>query len=173
MGARSGNNYLTALRKLKAEVWIGGERVQDPTVHPAFVHCARSVASLYDMQAEHPEAMTYRTEDGDRAGMSFIQPKGAEDVRKRSQMFRRWAEYSHGMMGRSPDYLNASIAAMAAAHQFFADSDPRFGETTYQLNNIVRVAPDPSLFQIPADYTIVDDKPGTFNMQVSKPVITP
>jgi 4-hydroxyphenylacetate 3-monooxygenase len=128
MGARSGNNYLTALRRLKAEVWLGGERVEDPTVHPAFVHCARSVASLYDMQAEHPEAMTYRTEDGDRAGISFIQPKSAEDVRKRSQMFRRWAEYSHGMMGRSPDYLNASIAAMAAAHQFFAGSDPRFGD---------------------------------------------
>jgi 4-hydroxyphenylacetate 3-monooxygenase len=42
-------------------------------------------------------------------------------------MFRRWAEYSHGMMGRTPDYLNASLAAMAAAHEFFAASDPRFG----------------------------------------------
>lgn len=54
-----------------------------------------------------------------------------------------------------------------------SNSDPRFGETTYQLTNISRVAPDPSLFQIPADYTIVDDKPGTFNMQVSKPTTTP
>lgn len=54
-----------------------------------------------------------------------------------------------------------------------SNSDPRFGETIYQLTNISRVAPDPSLFQIPADYTIVDDKPGTFNMQVSKPVTTP
>ena len=43
-------------------------------------------------------------------------------------MFRRWAEYSGGMLGRTPDYLNASIAAMAAAGQFFADSDPRFGD---------------------------------------------
>ena len=93
MGARSGNNYLTALRKLKAEVWIGGARVEDPTVHPAFVHCASSIASLYDMQIEHPGAMTYRLEDGERAGLSFIQPRDADDVRKRSAMFRRWAEY--------------------------------------------------------------------------------
>jgi 4-hydroxyphenylacetate 3-monooxygenase len=128
MGARSGNNYLTALRKLKAEVWIGGTRVEDPTVHPALVHCARSVASLYDMQMEHPEAMTYRLDDGDRAGMSFIQPKDGEEVRKRGAMFRQWAEYSGGMIGRSPDYLNASIAAMASARRFFADSDPRFGD---------------------------------------------
>jgi 4-hydroxyphenylacetate 3-monooxygenase len=127
MGARSGNNYLSAMRKLKAEVWIGGERVADRTVHQAFVHCARSLASLYDMQMERPEAMTFRTGDGDRAGLSFIQPQSADDVRKRSLMFRRWAEYSHGMMGRTPDYLNASLAAMAAAHEFFAASDPRFG----------------------------------------------
>jgi hypothetical protein len=32
------------------------------------------------------------------------------------------------------------------------NSDPRFGETTYNLTNISQAAPDPSLFQIPADY---------------------
>lgn len=128
MGARSGNNFLTALRKLKADVWIGGARVEDPTVHPAFVNCARSLASLYDMQIEHPEAMTYRLDEGGRAGLSFIQPQNPEDVRRRGTMFRRWAEYSGGMMGRSPDYLNASIAAMAAAWKFFAQSEPRFGD---------------------------------------------
>jgi 4-hydroxyphenylacetate 3-monooxygenase len=128
MGARSGNNYLSALRRLKAEVWLGGQRVDDPTTHPALVHCARSVASLYDMQMEHPEAMTFRLDDGDRAGISFLQPRNAEDVRKRSLMFRRWAEFSGGMLGRTPDYLNASIAAMAAAWRFFGASDPRFGD---------------------------------------------
>ncbi len=32
-------------------------------------------------------------------------------------------------------------------------SDPRFGETTYRLQNIVRAEPPPDLFQVPADYT--------------------
>ncbi len=36
MGARSGNNYLSSLKKLGAEVWIGGARVGDVTAHPAF-----------------------------------------------------------------------------------------------------------------------------------------
>ena len=128
MGARSGNNYLSSLKKLNAEVWIGGERVGEVTSHPAFRHCARSLASLYDMQIERPEAMTYRTDDGDRAGMSFIQPKSIEELRKRSRMFRRGPNFSGGMLGRTPDYLNASIAAMAAARDFFAASDPRFGD---------------------------------------------
>jgi hypothetical protein len=32
-------------------------------------------------------------------------------------------------------------------------SDPRNGETTYKLTNIVRAEPDPGLFVVPADYT--------------------
>ena len=37
------------------------------------------------------------------------------------------------------------------------NSDPRFGETTYQLTNIVRGGQDPTLFQVPADYNSSTD----------------
>jgi hypothetical protein len=36
-------------------------------------------------------------------------------------------------------------------------SDPRMGEQTFQLTNIVRSEPDASLFTIPSDFRIVDD----------------
>jgi len=128
MGARSGNNYLSALKKFGAEIWIGGERVREVTSHPAFQNCARSLASLYDLQMERPEAMTFRTDDGGRAGLSFIQPKTADEVRKRGHMMKVWADFGCGFLGRTPDYLNVSIAAMAAAHEFFSESDPRYGD---------------------------------------------
>jgi hypothetical protein len=35
-------------------------------------------------------------------------------------------------------------------------SDPRMGEQTFQLKNIVRTEPDASLFTVPADFTIID-----------------
>jgi hypothetical protein len=35
-------------------------------------------------------------------------------------------------------------------------SDPRFGEHTYKLTNIVRAEPSPSLFDVPSDYTVVE-----------------
>ena len=35
-------------------------------------------------------------------------------------------------------------------------SDPRFGETTYRLTNVSRSEPSPQLFEIPADFTVVD-----------------
>lgn len=36
-----------------------------------------------------------------------------------------------------------------------ANSDPRFGETTYQVTDIVQGPQDPALFQIPADYVSI------------------
>jgi hypothetical protein len=35
------------------------------------------------------------------------------------------------------------------------NTDPRFGTTTYELTNISQSSPDPSLFRVPADYTIL------------------
>ena len=35
-------------------------------------------------------------------------------------------------------------------------SDPRFGETTYRLTNVSRAEPSPQLFEIPADFTVLD-----------------
>ena len=35
-------------------------------------------------------------------------------------------------------------------------SDPRIGTTTYSLQNVSRAEPDPTLFQVPADYTVTD-----------------
>jgi len=35
-------------------------------------------------------------------------------------------------------------------------SDPRLGEQTFQLTNIVRAEPEPSLFTIPADFKVVE-----------------
>ncbi len=36
------------------------------------------------------------------------------------------------------------------------NSDPRFGVTTYQVTNIVQGVQDPSLFQVPSDYTVIE-----------------
>ncbi|HEY2484003.1 MAG TPA: 4-hydroxyphenylacetate 3-hydroxylase N-terminal domain-containing protein [Candidatus Binataceae bacterium] len=128
MGARSGNNYLSALKKLGAEIWLGNERIRDVTSHPAFASRARATASIYDMQIENPEAMTFRTEDGGRAGLSFIQPRSAEELRKRGKMIKTWADYTCGFPADTPDLVNVSLAAMDAAQQFFGASDSRHGD---------------------------------------------
>ena len=49
-------------------------------------------------------------------------------------------------------------------------TDPRFGETTYRLTNIVRAEPSPDLFEPPPDFTVVDAgaAPGTM-LRMRKP----
>jgi len=41
-------------------------------------------------------------------------------------------------------------------------NDPRMGEQTFRLTNIVRAEPDPSLFTVPADFKIIEGGPKTF-----------
>jgi hypothetical protein len=48
-------------------------------------------------------------------------------------------------------------------------SDPRFGETTYRLTNIVRAEPPAELFQLPADYKIESPKAIPFDMRKVPP----
>ena len=43
-------------------------------------------------------------------------------------MMLRWARTTCGMMGRSPDFMNVTFAAWAAAARYFARGRPEFGE---------------------------------------------
>jgi hypothetical protein len=38
-------------------------------------------------------------------------------------------------------------------------NDPRFGEIVYKLTNISRSEPDPSLFQLPSDFKVMNNLP--------------
>jgi len=40
-------------------------------------------------------------------------------------------------------------------------NDPRMGEQTFRLTNIVRAEPDPSLFAVPSDFKVIDGGPKT------------
>jgi hypothetical protein len=46
--------------------------------------------------------------------------------------------------------------------------NPQFGETTFQLTNIVRAEPDPALFQVPPNYTIQSGRPSTNNVPAGR-----
>jgi hypothetical protein len=56
----------------------------------------------------------------------------------------------------SERWFSPELKALVLSRQ----SDPRFGETTYRLSSIARGDPDPSLFEVPSDYTIVEPGAG-------------
>jgi len=47
-------------------------------------------------------------------------------------------------------------------------NDPRFGEQTYRLTNIVRSEPDPSLFSLPNGYKLITEPAGTYTVSPTK-----
>ena len=141
MPARTGADYLQGLKARSPEVWLGNERIRDVTMHPALRRGARSVAHLYDMQHDPVlrEEMTYPSPtSGQRVGLSFITPRTQEELRLRTRMMLHWARYSGGMLGRSPDYLNVSLMASAAAAEFYAQNDPRFADNVRNYYTYVR-----------------------------------
>lgn len=141
MPARTGAEYLQGLKERDAQIWLGNERIRDVTTHSALRHCAHSIAHLYDMQHDPNlrDEMTYVSPDsGQPVGLSFITPRSLADLQQRSRMMRHWARYSGGMIGRSPDYLNVSLMAMAAAADFFAQNDPRFANNARNYYTYVR-----------------------------------
>jgi 4-hydroxyphenylacetate 3-monooxygenase len=142
MGARNGKQFLQRLDSVPREIWYGDKKITGSvSEHPVFRGVAKSLAALYDMQLrpDMVEMMTYRSPSSDEpVGASFLQPKTADDLRKRSSMMRAWANYSGGMMGRTPDYLNSSIMAMASASEFFGREGRDFASNVQRYYEYVR-----------------------------------
>ena len=142
MGARRGKEFLARLDETPRELWYGGDRITARvSTHPVFANIAKSIADLYEMQGlpELQEIMTYESPTtGKRVGMSFLQPKTKEDLSRRTTMMKAWADYSGGMLGRTPDYLNSSVMAMAAASEFFAKGEVDFAANIRNYYEYVR-----------------------------------
>jgi len=142
MGAVSGRKFLQRLDSTPRELWYGEEKVTGSvSTHRAFRGVAKSISALYDMQLnpDLQDIMTYRSpKTGDLVGSSFLQPRTKEDLAKRTAMMKTWANFSGGIMGRTADYLNSSVMAMAAAKDFFGGEGKDFASNIERYYEHVR-----------------------------------
>jgi 4-hydroxyphenylacetate 3-monooxygenase oxygenase component len=146
MGARGGDSYISGLRAHPKEVWVSGRKVSDVTRDPVFRRPVAAMAMIYDCQ-EQPDLrarMVYRPEtNGEEVGLSFIIPRSRLELEQRRETMRIWGEATFGLMGRSPDYLNTLLAAMADAPEYFAEGGARYAENVL---NYYRHCRDNDLF---------------------------
>src|SRR3712207_1174623 len=120
-GARTGEQYLAGLKGEGREIWLEGERIEDPATHPKLEGAARSLARLFDLQHEGPDAFLMESPDtGQPVNVTHIQPKSREDLERRRTASKRIADATAGMMGRTPDYLNYTFACFAARADVWA-----------------------------------------------------
>jgi 4-hydroxyphenylacetate 3-monooxygenase len=125
---RTGADYLDSLDDGR-RVLIGKDLVTDVTAHPAFRNTARSFARIYDLKRspENVEAMSFE-EGGERHSAWYILPRTKEDLRKRSEAHRRVAQWSHGLLGRSPDHVSTFVSGMRMMPEMFEEGRRGFGD---------------------------------------------
>ena len=109
---RSGKDHLETLRDGR-NVYVGSEKVDDVTRHPAFRAAAATVAAIYDMKADpaNRDVMTYE-EDGGRHSIYYLRPRSRDDLQRRMLGHRRIADLTLGMFGRSPDHVASFVTGM-------------------------------------------------------------
>lgn len=122
MGARTGQTYLTHLRMSGPEVWIGKERVQDVTTHPATSGAAHEIARLYDLQHEpglRDKLLYPSPTSGELVSTQFLLPHTSEDLEKRREMHKYWADATYGFMGRTTDFIGAMLTGWYISADYF------------------------------------------------------
>ena len=116
---RSGDDYLKSLKDGRV-VYVGKERIDDVTTHPAFRNAARTVASIYDMKRapERREEMSFEA-NGDRHSIYYLRARNREDLAARTNAHRVIADATYGLFGRSPDYVASLVTGMSAKPEVF------------------------------------------------------
>ena len=113
MPARTGEQFLQNLADDRS-IWVGGEKVSDVANHPAFSGAAHALAEVFDLQHREADAcLMPDPETGEPINISHIIPRSREDLIKRHKCLERISEFSVGLMGRTPDYMNVTFAGFA------------------------------------------------------------
>jgi 4-hydroxyphenylacetate 3-monooxygenase len=113
MPARTGEQFLKGLRGPR-EIWVDGERISDVVDHPKLGGAAQALADVFDLHHKQADiCLMPDPETGEPMPVSHMIPHSREDLAKRGKALRQVAEFSVGLMGRTPDYMNVTFAGFA------------------------------------------------------------
>lgn len=109
----TGKEKLERMRDGRA-IYIGAERVEDVTTHPAFAQGARTVAGLYDLKADPAKRDLFSfEEDGERYSLYWLRCRSRDDLARRMAALKAIADFTYGFMGRSPDQVSGLVTGLA------------------------------------------------------------
>lgn len=153
MGARTGQQFLAGLRARPRSIWLEGDKVDDVTTHPALSGAANTLAAVFDRQFEYADdCLIPEPETGEQINISHMLPRSIDDLRARATGLSRISEFTVGLMGRTPDYMNMKFAAFHAAPKFFAGVG---GYNTEGSDNLMRFCERLARDDIALTHTII------------------
>ncbi len=150
MPARTGAQFLRDLADGR-EIWVGGEKISAVAEHPALTGAAQALAEVFDLQHQAADVcLMPDPETGEQINVSHIIPRSADDLQRRHRALERIAEYSVGLMGRTPDYMNVTYAGFAGRCDEWAVNGNEVG-----AENLVRYQKKLAREDIALTHTIV------------------
>ncbi len=137
---KDGTGHLRSLQDGR-DIRLNGERIGDPTQHPAFRNACRTAAGFYDFQSQpdHLATMTFETETGARVSRCWQLPTSYAELVERRRALEAWAELHLGFFGRSPDHVASTLCGFLMGIEVFEAYDPKRAAA---LRDYVRYARD-------------------------------
>ena len=140
MAVRTGEQSLAGLRDGRG-VWLEGERVADVGSHPKMTRMARTLAGIYDLQhsPELHKRMTFTSPtSGEPVALSYLVPENHDDLMRRRRALEIVASSCHGMLGRTPGYVNIQLTASRQLAALFGEMDPKYAVRLREYHEYVR-----------------------------------
>ncbi|MGZ3283100.1 MAG: 4-hydroxyphenylacetate 3-hydroxylase N-terminal domain-containing protein, partial [Xanthobacteraceae bacterium] len=134
----SGKEKLERMRDGRA-IYIGAERVEDVTRHPAFRNAAQTIAGLYQLKADPQRHELFSFEEnGERYGLHWLRCRNREDLARRMRAMKTIADATYGLIGRSPDHVAGLITGLAMNPALLDRLTPGFGENLSRYYDYAR-----------------------------------
>ena len=129
MAARTAKEVIDRFRQYPPSLYHRGKKVEDITTEPGIANGVKSLASLYDHQWEHRDSALYTSPtSGDLVSKTFMIPKTRAELTEIGDAMYKRGEFTQGMMGRMPDYLNRAMAGYAGSADFLKVQSDDFAE---------------------------------------------
>lgn len=137
MVARTGEQYRAGIKDDR-EVWLGARRI-DVSSDPAMAGSLGGMAGYFDWQRDHADdCLVEDPVSGEPMNASLILPRSKEALAIRHRAFESFARYSQGMLGRTPDYVNVTLAGFTARRDIFvAGGDERYADNIERFHREV------------------------------------
>ncbi|WP_237163175.1 4-hydroxyphenylacetate 3-hydroxylase N-terminal domain-containing protein [Paenibacillus sp. BIHB 4019] len=102
------------LKRMKGRnsVYLNGIQV-DVATNPAFSGAIGCIEKYYDLQEEQSDIHCFN-DGGHNAAISLLVPSTIEDLQRKRKSYKAVADISFGMLGRTPDFINAALATLYA-----------------------------------------------------------
>ena len=125
---RTGKQYRDSLRDGR-EIWINGERVEDPSTHPQIKPAIDARAYIYDMQhdTKTKAAMTYE-EDGEDFAIGLRLPFEQQDWQDKRDAVDLVTHNLGGVVTRVGDETIGEMWSLWDGKDILNEIDPRFAE---------------------------------------------